>query len=415
MNSNKAVIISIGDELLIGQVVNSNASFLASGLCSLGIRVAEILTVGDDAGQIFKAFQLAAETADIVIVTGGLGPTKDDITKTVICSFFNTHLVLHQATLQQITSLLSKRNIIVSKLNHDQALVPEGCIVLENKLGTAPGLFLEKDKVKFFFLPGVPFEMNYIFNNHVVSLLKGNSDHHIIHRHMLVTGIPESILAETISGWESSLPENVRLAYLPSPGVVKLRLSAHGSSEPEMNIFLDQKIKELKLLIPDYLVNDSGMSIQETLGNILLSGNYTLSVAESCTGGNIAHLITSVPGCSRYFAGSVVAYDNRIKSRVLKVPESEILEFGAVSKQVVEIMAVNIRKLFKSDFSIATSGIAGPDGGTSEKPVGTTWIAVADKNIVKSRLFRLGDDRERNITRASVAAMDMLIKYLLHA
>ena len=408
-------IITIGDELLIGQVVNTNASWMAEEINGVGWSVRQITSVSDNAEEIHRALDEASLRADVVLMTGGLGPTKDDITKDVLCNYFSTRLVLHEAVLQNIESFFRRKGLPLTGLNRDQAMVPESARVIENPMGTAPGLAFEKEGKLFVAMPGVPYEMKHIMEVFVLpELVKSSDSHAIVHKTVLTQGIGESFLAKMIEDWENSLAPDIKLAYLPSPGIVRLRLSMRGTDKMMMEAKIAEKVAELQKLIPVYIWGEGKETLEENVGKLLKERNKTLSTAESCTGGLIAHRITSVPGSSGWFTGSVIAYDNQMKIKMLAV-NAQVLEMqGAVSKEVVEEMASGVQKILQTDYAIAVSGIAGPDGGTDEKPVGTVWIAVAGPQGVVSRKFLFGDERMRNIQRSSTAALAMLREQILN-
>lgn len=409
----QAEIISIGDELLIGQVVNTNASWMAQKLNEVGVEVRQITNISDTPGEILRALAEAETRCQVILMTGGLGPTRDDITKEVLCRFFDTRLVMDQQVLEGIQSFFDRKGLSMTDLNRDQALVPESCTVVPNPLGTAPGLAFFKEDKLFVAMPGVPYEMKHIMENFVLPELQGkNAGHFILHKTILTQGIGESFLADLIEPWVQSLPPQIKLAYLPSPGIVRLRLSMRGSHKEAMQETLDHHIEALKRRIPEYFWGFDYDKLEKVVGRMLLQKSAWLATAESCTGGFIAHRITSVPGSSAYFKGSVVAYDNSIKQQLLDVPEHVLAQYGAVSAETVEHMALGVAKQLQTDYAIAVSGIAGPQGGTPEKPVGTVWIAVAGPHGVISRRFLFGDERERNILRASTAALAMLHKTL---
>lgn len=410
----KAEIITIGDEILIGQIVDTNSAWIANKLNLIGIEIVRITSISDNKNEIYKALDNAKQIADLVLITGGLGPTEDDITKKTLAEYFNTKLVQNKEVLNHIEQFVIKRNAFMNERNIRQADVPESCKVIKNILGTAPGMWFEADNRIFISMPGVPFEMKEMMTNSIIPELTNNrSDIHIIHKVVLTQGLPESKLAEFLEEWESNLPEMISLAYLPSPGLIKLRLTAKGNDKILLEKLIKEQLEKLEILISDLICGYDAEKLEELVGKLLKENKKTLSVAESCTGGNIAHLITSVPGSSEYFTGGIVAYSNNIKEKFLSVSASNIINYGAVSKEVVEEMAIGIRKLYNTDFAIATSGIAGPAGGTEEKPVGTTWIAVSDKNNVISRKYIFGDQRGRNIESASLTALNMLQKLIL--
>lgn len=409
-----ANIITIGDEILIGQVIDSNSAWVAQQINKLGIQIHEIRSISDDYNHIIHSLEDASSQADVVIVTGGLGPTKDDKTKDALCTYFNTELVMHNPTLKHIESFFNLRGMSVNELNKAQAQIPAGCIPLHNDSGTAPGMWFEKNETFYIFLPGVPYEMKSLMEKQVLPRLKHFSDEMIFHKTIITQGIAESVLAEKIAGWENNLPEELKLAYLPRPGMVRLRLSIIGKDSITMENQLNQSIENLKYLIPEYFFGYDDEMPEETIGKLLINkGNKTLSTAESCTGGAIASMITTVPGSSRYFRGSVVAYDNDIKVNRLHVSRELINNHGAVSQPVVEAMAKGAIKALDSDYAISTSGIAGPTGGTAEKPVGTVWIAVASRNQIVSERYQFGENRERNITKSVMTGLNMLRKMIL--
>jgi nicotinamide-nucleotide amidase len=410
----KAEIITIGDEILIGQIIDTNSAWIAEQFNLYGIEIYQITSVHDDHNHIMQALKKAEEKVDLVLMTGGLGPTKDDITKHVLCEYFNTKLVVHEPTFEHIQSRFTKLKIDMNKLNRDQALVPESCTVLPNKAGTAPGMWFEQNDTIFVSMPGVPFEMKYLVENELLPrLLNNGKTKAIFHKTVLTQGLPESMLAMKIEDWENALPPNVKLAYLPSPMAVRLRLSAIGKSKPELEILVDSEIQKLLQIIPDNIFGYNNETMAEVIGRLLISKNKKLAVAESCTGGYISHLITSVPGSSAFYNGSVTAYSNQIKVNVLGVNDKALAEFGAVSEQVAKEMAAGARQILNADYAVATTGIAGPDGGTEEKPVGTVWIAVANEKNVTATKFVFGDNRDRNISRSSQTALQLLRRVIL--
>jgi nicotinamide-nucleotide amidase len=410
-----AEIITIGDEILIGQIVDTNSAWIAQKLNDIGINIAQITSISDNKANILNTLDAATSRADLIIVTGGLGPTKDDITKHTVSEYFKSPLVRNQEVLDHIIHLLEPRGIKINELNIKQADVPDKSTVLHNALGTAPGLWLEKDDKIFVFMPGVPFEMKYIVSEQLIPRLKEQfQTQAIVHKTLMLQGIAESMLAQHIEEWENQLPATIKLAYLPSPGLIRLRLTAKGDKEEILKNNISEQIQKLIPLIKSWYFADDNETIETTIGKLLKKNNKTLSVAESCTGGNIAHLITSVAGCSEYFTGAIVSYANQIKEDFLDVDPRLIISYGAVSKQVVELMATNVCRIMKTDYAVATSGIAGPDGGSEEKPVGTVWIAVASKTRVYSKKYSFGDNnRERNIQRATMSAISELRKFVL--
>ncbi len=405
-----ACIISIGDEILLGNILNTNSQYLAEKLTALGFSVRRIITIPDDKDQILEALKFAAGQTDLVITTGGLGPTSDDRTKDVICQFFGDTLIEDPIVLEDVKNFLSKRGRRMNEANRNQALVPSKAKILRNRLGTAPGLWMEKDKTVFIFLPGVPHEMKALYENEVKDRLQEHFDLPVIYYRFVHTlGIPEAELSEKLQDFEKTLPDNVAIAYLPSPEDIRIRLLAHGSDLRKIKNELDFLLEALLEILGEAAWGLDNDTLPQVVKRLFTSKKITLSTAESCTGGNIAHMITSVPGSSQYFKGTVVAYANEVKSTILGVSENTLKEYGAVSQQVVEQMAIGVKKLLNTDFAVATSGIAGPSGGTAEKPVGTTWIAVATPVAVVSQLFHFGSTRDINIRRASATALHMLI------
>ena len=410
-----AEIITIGDELLIGQTIDTNGSWIGEKLNSIGLQVSHITSIQDNREQILNALKLASERSNLVIVTGGLGPTNDDITKHTLCEYFESDLTLNTDILKKIEDYFKSKNLEMLKVNKDQALLPHNCLVLENIRGTASGMWFEKKGVVYISLPGVPYEMKGIMNENGLSrIIERFSKGKVVNKTVKTHGLGESYLAEIIKKWEQDLVEdNVSLAYLPSPGIVKLRLTAIGENEQLLMDKIENYIDQLIQLIPDYIFGFENDSLESVVGDLLRNKQQTLSLAESCTGGNISKMITSVSGCSDYFKGSVIAYSNEIKQRMLLVENEKIEFYGAVSREVVEQMALGLTKKFNTDYGLATSGIAGPTGGTKEKPVGTVWIAVANAEKVISKKFNFGNSRERNITISSLAALNMLRLELL--
>jgi nicotinamide-nucleotide amidase len=406
----KAEIISIGDELLIGQVVNTNASWMAVKLNEIGIRVNQITSISDQKEHIIKALENALKEVDIILFTGGLGPTRDDITKITLAGFFNSKLVRNENVLRDIQHLFGSRGMDLNELNKKQAEIPDKCVAIRNKNGTAPGMWFEENGKIVVSMPGVPYEMEPMMTDFIIPELSKRTDRVILHKTVLTQGIPESRLAEMIENWEDNLPENIKLAYLPKPGIVRLRLSAVGSDKKEINHAIETEIEKLKKIIPNNIFGFDDEDLSIVIGKLLREKKQTLSTAESCTGGYIAHLITSIAGSSDYYKGSVVAYANEIKEQLLGVQEKSLVKYGAVSEVVAREMAQQVREKFGTDFSIATSGIAGPGGGTKEKPVGTTWIAIATPDKILAELFHFGEHRERNIIKTAQTALNMLRK-----
>jgi len=410
MNTVYASIITIGDELLIGQVIDTNSAWIAQELNKIGIAIKHRVAVGDVWEDIWQALDEESKHASIVLITGGLGPTSDDITKPLLCKYFGGTLITDKDTLTHVTNIFEnilKRPML--EVNKKQAEVPDVCTVLKNERGTAPGMLFEKEGKVFISLPGVPHEMKWIVSNEVLPLLpKKFNTGFIEHRTLLTAGIGESFLAEFIKEEEAQLPSNIKLAYLPNYGIVRLRLSASGSEKEALNLLLDTHFSILIQKVSPYLVIDKDMPLEAVVANLLIEKGKTVATAESCTGGYIAHLLTSISGASAYFKGSVVSYDNEVKNKVLHVPSQVLANQGAVSEETVRAMAENVRELMNTDFSIAVSGIMGPDGGTELKPVGMVWIAIAsDENTIAKR-FDFKFTRERNIQLTAINALNML-------
>jgi len=411
-----AEIISIGDELLIGQVVNTNASWMAAELNKSGIRVGQVSMISDDKKAINDALNEAGERADVILITGGLGPTKDDITKQVLADYFGAKLIFHEPSFEQVKKLFKARNYEVTPINRKQAEIPDNCTPLLNKHGTAPGMWFEKEGKVYVSMPGVPFEMKTLMTGQIIPRLQEKfNPGFIYHKTIMTHGLGESKLAEQIQDVEEGLPHHIKLAYLPQPGIVRLRLSASGNDKNFLENEINKYCRQIRDIIPELVFGFDDVSLEEVVGKLLMEKGKTLSSAESCTGGYIAHLITSIPGSSNYFTGSVISYSNEIKIEELDVKPVDLYKYGAVSKQVVEQMANGVREKLGTDYSLATSGIAGPDGGTEEKPVGTVWIALASESGVKSKLLYLGEHRGRNIRRSALAALDMLRLELITA
>ncbi len=410
----KAELITIGDEILIGQIIDTNSAWMGQQLNLHGIEVYQVTSVHDNHDHIMKALAEAEENADLVLITGGLGPTKDDITKHTLCEYFQTELVYHPEVFEHVESLLSARNVTINQLNRDQALLPASCTVLHNSAGTASGMWFERNGTIFVSMPGVPFEMEAIMTEEVFPrLIKLGIMQSIVHKTILTLGLPESMLAEKIEQWESALPDFIKLAYLPSALTVRLRLSAYGTDQAKLEDEINKQVMELLTIIPENVFGFDDENMALVTGRMLIGLSKTLAVAESCTGGNIAHFITSNSGSSAYFKGGVIAYSNEIKIKLLDVPAEMIEIHGAVSQQVAEAMAIGAQKALNADYTIATTGIAGPDGGTAEKPVGTVWIAVAGPSGVKSEKYIFRHNRERNIIRSTQTALNLLRKLIL--
>lgn len=410
----QAEIITIGDELLIGQVVDTNSAWLGSTLGDDGIKVIQITSVQDNAAQIVQAVNDALSRADIVLMTGGLGPTKDDITKKTLAEMFGMKLVRNEQVYEMVGKQLALRGIAFTELNQGQALVPDGCTVLPNRNGTAPGMWFERDGKVLISMPGVPFEMKALVKDEVLPRLRKHFALDAnVHRTIITFGLAESILADTIASWEEALPPYLHLAYLPSALCIRLRLSAYEIDRQKAEQEIESQIEKLSKVIPHYIIGSEDDSLESVTGTLLKTRGETLATAESCTGGNIAHRFTAMPGASEYFKGGVVAYSNEVKMALLGVDPESLNHYGAVSQSVAEQMAEGVRRATGATYGISTTGIAGPTGGTPEKPVGTVWMAVATPNGVFSRRMVFGSVRSQNIERASSNCINLLRLQLL--
>lgn len=411
-----ASIITIGDELLIGQVVDTNSAWLAQQLNSIGIAVKHRISVGDIWDEIWYALDEESKYADIILITGGLGPTADDITKPLLCNYFGGKMIMHQPTLEHVTYLMEHvfhRPMPMLERNMKQAEVPDVCTVLFNERGTAPGMLFEKNGKIFVSMPGVPHEMKYIFTTHIISIIQQKFETGFIeHRTLLTAGVGESYLAEKIQDYEKQIPSNIKLAYLPNYGMVRLRLTGFDFNKDELQHQINHQFSLLKKEVDDFLVADEDIPLEHALGKILLSKNKTIATAESCTGGYIASLITSIAGASNYFKGSVVSYDNEIKKNVLHVAGETLQTVGAVSEETVIQMAEHVAGIMQTDYAIAVSGIMGPSGGTNEKPVGTVWVAVTNTKNTITQKFNFRFDRERNIKLTATNTLLMALKFI---
>ncbi len=401
-------IINIGDELLIGQVVNTNASTMSKMLIAAGMNVKETIVISDDHDAIITSLTRCLDSSDAVLITGGLGPTKDDITKKVLCEFFDSHLVENQEALNNVKRIFAARGYELTPINRQQAWVPECCTMINNVLGTAPCMWFEHNGKVVVSMPGVPFEMENLMRTEVVARLQKNfATGRIINKNILIQGIGESFLSDLIEQWELALPDTIRLAYLPQAGMVKLRLTERiADSQPSS---IDSLLPSLYALAGKYIVGEDCETLPELVHKKLTASGKTLATAESCTGGTIASKITAFSGASAYFKGGIVAYSNEVKESVLGVRKETLKAYGAVSEETVREMAEGVRKSLNTDYAIATTGIAGPTGGTLDKPVGTVWIAVAGPNGIETRLKKFGDDRLRTIERTCNEAFAMLI------
>jgi len=409
MKTISAELLTIGDEILYGQIVDTNAQWMSIELTQVGIHVIRKTTVGDEESEILNAFAEAEKRADIVLITGGLGPTSDDLTKPCLAKYFNCPLRIHDEALAEVTEFFKSRGRELTEINKQQAALPVCCEKITNKMGTAPGMWFQRNSKVFVSMPGVPHEMKYMMTHMIIPrLIKAFATPTIYHTMIRTVGIGESFLAEKISSWERSLPDHIKLAYLPSPGEVKLRLTATGENKQKLIDEADALVEKLKPLAGDHIFAIGDDSLEMVLGKKLREFNLTVAAAESCTGGYVSHLITSVPGSSDYFRGSVIAYSNDLKINELEVNPELLKEKGAVSEEVVIAMAQAVRKKFKTDIGVSTSGVAGPGGGSPDKPVGTVWIAFADGNQAISKKLQLSKDRMINIHMSSVAVLNLI-------
>lgn len=413
MKKIKAEVINIGDEILIGQIVNTNAVWIAEQFNFLGIPISRMTTVGDTREAILKSVDDALKDHDIIIITGGLGPTKDDLTKHVLAEYFESEMRFDEAVFNLLDTFFKSRGRTMSEANKTQCYVPEKCTVLMNYWGTAPGMLFEKNGKYIVSLPGVPVEMKEIITHAFIPFIREKfSLSPLVHRSYITEGIPESELMVTIGEWEDHLPPSIKLAYLPSAGQVKLRMSSL-NEDGKANELMDAEEKKLLQLIGDEIFGRENETLEEVIKKLLVEKNQTITTAESCTGGYIAHKLTSVPGISKAYPGSVITYDYWVKTALLGVKEETLEKFGAVSKETVIEMAEGVKKLMKTDYAISVSGIAGPDGGTDEKPVGTVWVAWATGKGTFTKRFRFGKDRNINIHRTYQASLNVLRKLIL--
>lgn len=404
----KTAIITIGDEILIGQIVDTNSTWIANKITNTGFEIREMASIGDNTDQIKNTITELFKRVDVILTTGGLGPTKDDITKKTLCEYFGTELIFNDEVLKNIENLFPDRK--VNELTYNQAYVPKDCTVIQNKVGTAPITWFEKNGKVLVSMPGVPYEMRYNMENEIIPrLLKKYDIEAYLSKNFIVYGYSESGLALHLTDFENNLPEGFGLAYLPSLGIMKLRLFVKGK---ERQSELDKEVLKLEKLLGDAILAEKDITIEQILGERLFEKGLTIATAESCTGGNISHLITTIAGSSNYFKGSIVSYSNEAKLNVLNVSPEDLEKDGAVSESVVINMAKGTQKVLNTDCSIAVSGIAGPGGGTEEKPVGTVWIATAYKDKVIAQKYVMGKFREANIIRASNTAMLQLLKML---
>jgi nicotinamide-nucleotide amidase len=405
----RAEIIAIGDELLYGQIVDTNSHWISQELDLMGVKVVRKTTVGDDRKDVLAAFESAEKRADIVLITGGLGPTKDDLTKPLLAEFFGCDIVEFPEAVKAVSEYFTRRGREMTPLNILQGHLPTCCTYIPNEVGTAPGMWFERHGTFWMSMPGVPHEMKKLMKDFVLPKLPEIFPLPVIHHKVIKTvGIGESWLADLISDWETALPSSIRLAYLPSLGHVKLRLTGFGNSKEELEKAIDEQIDTVMPLIGKYVYGFNTETLETAIAKLLKAENKTIALAESCSGGYISHLITSVPGSSTYYQGGIIPYHNQFKNMILGVSNETLNRFGAVSEETVTEMATGVRKLFNSDFGLASSGIAGPDGGSEEKPVGTVWIACAMNGRVETKKLQLTQDRMLNIQLTGVAVLNML-------
>jgi nicotinamide-nucleotide amidase len=410
----QASIITIGDELLIGQVIDTNSAWMATELNTSGVWVRRRVAVGDNREDIIKALDEESRICDVILITGGLGPTADDITKPVLCDYFGGKLVVDASALQNVKDIFARLNRPMIEPNLKQAEVPDTCTVIPNKRGTAPGMWFEKDGKIFVSMPGVPHEMKGMMTDYVLPQLPNYFKMPaIVSRTLLTAGVGESFLAEMIKDFEQALPTGIKLAYLPNYGMVRLRLTGIGNQKEEIEAEISRQFSTLKKFVAEHLVTDQDDAMPVVVAKLLKEQNGTLATAESCTGGYIAHLLTAEPGASRFFKGSVVSYANEVKQDVLHVSEQTLLSAGAVSEETVKQMLQGALSLLKSDYAIAVSGIMGPDGGTPEKPVGMVWVAVGNRAKVVTQKFNFRFDRRRNIELTTNNALNLLRKLII--
>ncbi len=410
----EAEIITIGDEILIGQTVDTNSAWMGKHLNDAGVDVDRVVSIRDTKEAIIEALEDVKPKTKLVLMTGGLGPTKDDITKYTLQDYFGGDLVFNQKAYDNVARIFKMFNKEVIEINRLQAMVPSSCKMLLNEMGTAPGMLFERNDVYYVSMPGVPYEMRHLIKTHVLPLIKEKLNAGVvIHRTILTQGVGESFLAEMIKDWQDELHEEISLAYLPSAGMVKMRLTVKGRDEQFLNGLIENAVSELLPQIEKYVYGTEDDTLESVVGKLLKDNNATLASAESCTGGNIARLLTTVPGSSTYFIGSVVAYHNDVKQNMLDVRKEDLIAHGAVSEPIVMQMAKGAKEKFGTDYAVATSGIAGPDGGTEEKPVGTIWIAVSGPNNTITRKFSFGNNRLRNIQKTSFMALNMLREELM--
>jgi nicotinamide-nucleotide amidase len=411
----KVSIITIGDELLIGQVIDTNSAWMAHELNKAGIKVNRRVAVGDDWNEIWKALDEESANADVILITGGLGPTADDITKPLLCEYFNGKMIISQEALDNVIHIFENiHKKPVTERNRKQAEVPDTCKVIVNTRGTAPCMWFEKDKKIFVSMPGVPHEMKGLMEEHIIpELSKIFTLPFICHRTLVTYGIGESSLADKIQDFEKSLPTHIKLAYLPNYGIVRLRLSSVGIDKEKTESEIENLFLELQKEVKDFLVTNEDAPMEKVVGQLLLKNNETIATAESCTGGYISQLLTSIPGSSAYFDGSMVTYSYNAKENLLGVKNETLINFGAVSEEVVKEMLGGLLEKMQTNYGIAVSGIMGPGGGTTEKPVGTVWVAVGNKDKIVTKLYHFRFDRQKNIQLTAMNALNLLRLFLI--
>ena len=411
----QAEVIAIGTELLLGQTIDSNSAWIGERLAELGVTLRRKTVVADRLDDVLAALNAVMADTQWVIITGGLGPTRDDLTKGILNDYFGGRLVYHPEIYRHIEALFARMGRVPGALNREQAEIPDVCEWLPNAVGTAPGMLFERQGQRFVSIPGVPFEMKHIMESHVLPRIRAESDAHIEHRFFMVQGIPESELAERMVDWESSLAEGLSLAYLPSPGIVKLRLTARTATDHAAHVLLEQASASLRTLLGRDIFAENILSIEEVVGELLKASGQTVATAESCTGGSIAALLTRIPGSSQYVQGGIVAYANEAKIQLLGVPEADLVQHGAVSDPVVRAMARGARQHLNADWGLASSGIMGPDGGSAAKPLGTVWLAVSGPGVDWAARFQMGDHRERSVRKSVLEVLGRFRGFLADA
>ncbi|WP_158728113.1 MULTISPECIES: CinA family nicotinamide mononucleotide deamidase-related protein [unclassified Flavobacterium] len=412
----KATIVTIGDEILIGQITDTNSGFIAKALDRIGIETIEMLSISDDKNHILQTLSRLQNTVDFVVLTGGLGPTKDDITKKTFCDYFEDELIVNQDVEKHVVALIERvMNRPASQINKDQALVPSKCIVLHNEVGTAPGMWIRKENTVYISLPGVPYEMKYLVENQLIpKIVQEYKRPYIIHKTILTYGQGESVVAERIEAWENGLPAFIKLAYLPAPGRVRLRLTARGTDKEILEAAIQENVNSVTEIIKDIIVGfDDDETLEVVLGSLLTKHNKTIATAESCTGGKIAQVLTAVAGASKYFKGGVVTYDTQAKIDLLGVSKHDIEAHSVVSKEVVSVMASSVKAIMKTDYAIATTGNAGPLKGDSNAEIGAVFIAIATPSEIIVEEFNFGQPREKVIDRAVIKSLELVYKEIL--